>query len=75
MTNSLTEYYKLVFIKIEIAQVPESTRSMALSEFKLPYEKFCFLKRYEERLMTTQKNELLLKKYGFEIQKKIDKTT
>lgn len=48
---------------------------MQLSEFKLRYEKFCFLKRYEERLMTTEKNEELLHKYGFEVHTKRDNST
>ena len=46
-----------------------------MAEFKLQYEKFCFLKRFEERLMTTEKNLELLGKYGFEIKKKRDNRT
>lgn len=53
----------------------EGNTSMSISEFKLPYEKFCFLNRYEERLITTEKNEELLSKYGFEIQKRKDNST
>ena len=75
ITNSLIEYYKLVFTEVDDQAAQQSPTSMPLSAFKLRYEKFCFLKRYEERLMTTEKNEQLLHKYGFEIQKKKDNTT
>lgn len=56
ITNSLIEYYKLVFKQIPPEDLEESMNTMPLAEFKLRYEKFCFLKSYEERLMTTEKN-------------------
>ena len=75
ITNSLIEYYKLVFKQIPSQDLEESVNTMSLAEFKLRYEKFCFLKSYEERLMTTEKNARLLNKYGFEIIKKKDNLT
>ena len=75
ITNSLIEYYQIVFARVDGKKAQETSSAILLSKFKLRYEKFCFLKRYEERLMTTEHNEKLLHKYGFEIIKKIDNST
>ena len=61
-----------MFEPIPQDDLEDAVNTMALADFKLRYEKFCFLKNYEERLLTTEKNVELLGKYGFEVQKKKD---
>lgn len=75
LTNSLTEFLKIFFIEISEEQIEDSRGSVPLSEMKLEYEKYCFLKHFSERQINTPKGAKKIGKYGFDFIKKRDNLT
>jgi hypothetical protein len=74
-TNSVKEYYKLLFVETPKERALEAATQIELKEIKVLYEKFCFLKHFSELPLTSEENKKFLKKKGFDLIEKEDLST
>ena len=75
MTNSVKDFYSVLFKKASYEDIEEAANSISLREIKLRYEKYCFLKHFTERSLMAEENAKILNKMGFHYEKKMDNFT
>ena len=79
-SNSVAQYYQLLFKKVTIYEIDEGELNPARDmirgpEAKILYEKFCFMNHLNEEKLTDEVNVATLKTYGFKIQTRDDLLT
>jgi hypothetical protein len=74
-TNSVKEFYKILFVETPKERALEATTQIELKEIKVLYEKFCFLKHFSELTLTSEENKKFLGKKGFGLIEKEDLST